>query len=70
MHNQSRYTTCKAVAEYTGLTPRGVNKMCERGDIAATKVGSRWLVDKQKVLVLLGATEWEFDNATDGGGDD
>lgn len=70
MHNQSRFTTCQAVAEYTGLTPRGISKMAERGDIKAVKMGGRWLIDKQKVLMLLGVSEAEFDAATNGGADD
>lgn len=70
MHNQSRFTTCQAVAEYTGLTPRGISKMCERGDIEAVKMGGRWLIDKPAILTRMHVSGAEYDSVVEGGGDD
>ncbi len=42
------------IAKISGRTARGIRKMCERGDLKATKMGKVWAVNTKAFLLQFG----------------
>ena len=49
--------TCDEAAEVAGIPVRSMRRLCESGDVAARKVGKRWLVNTAAWLGLYDETE-------------
>lgn len=46
--------SCDEAAEVAGIPVRSMRRLCESGDVAARKVGRRWLVNTAAWLERLG----------------
>lgn len=46
--------SCDEAAEIAGIPVRSMRRLCETGDVAARKVGKRWLVNTAAWLDRLG----------------
>lgn len=48
------FLTVQEVADLIRHTPHTVRLMCQRGDIEARKIGTKWIIPKDALLDRLG----------------
>lgn len=50
---ERRFFSCREIAEYLGISEKTVRRLIDRGEIPATKLGGKVLIDLKRLEEIL-----------------